>query len=70
MTRTNFRVVVYPRDAGDFGFGSITGCERKEDEAEALCKEIADQIRRHVDELPSSWKDSTRGVHVEWDEEA
>jgi len=47
--KTDFRVVVYPRDKGDFGslrtnaFGSHSPAEE-----ERICKEIARQIEMHV----------------------
>lgn len=63
--RENFRVEVVPRSVGDFGYVSVSGlAPRKEEEAISACEEIAEQIRRHVDGLPS-WRD--RGVSVEWD---
>ena len=65
--RDNFCVVVTPRSPGDFRIGSISGIKRSEDESEKLCEEIAEQIRRHMDELPSSWMGGNRGVSVTWD---
>lgn len=67
--RTNFRVEVRPRSPGDFGFASISGIEQSEREWERDCEAIAEQIRRHVDGLSSSWRGSDRGVTVEWDNE-
>lgn len=63
--RENFRVEVEPRSVGDFGYFSVSGLTpRKEEEAISACEEIAEQIRRHVDGLPSR---RDRGVSVEWD---
>jgi len=50
--RENFRVEVYPRNPGDFGCGSISGCTQTEKEWEQACQDILDQIKRHVDGLP------------------
>lgn len=57
--KTDLRVVVYPRDAGDFGACRMSGVERTEKEEEALCNEIASQILRHVNDVVSArviWK--------------
>lgn len=65
--RNNFRVEVTPRRLGDFGllmtnaFGNHT--EREE---ESACEAIADEIKRHVDGLPTS---RDRGVQIIWDSE-
>jgi hypothetical protein len=48
-TRTNFRVVVWPKPPGDFGVCFIGGQTRDEKESMDLCEEIVTQIRRHVD---------------------
>jgi hypothetical protein len=64
--RTNFRVEVTPRHPGDFGFASVSGQPYPEAEQELDCQHIADQIKRHVDGLPS-W--NNRGVAVIWDTE-
>lgn len=61
--RENFRVEVYARSPGDFGFGFISGFRRSETEWEQECKEIASQIERHVDGLPSRGAKTT----VVWD---
>jgi len=60
--RTNFRVEVTPRRLGDFGlvFTNAFG-EHSEREEEDACKAIAEQIRRHVDGLPSN---RSRGVQI------
>lgn len=63
--RENFRVEVYPRAAGDLGFAYTTLFKRSEEETERLCRQIAEQIRRHVDGLPSS---HPHGVYVVWDD--
>lgn len=62
--RSNFRVEVSPRGVGDFGQFHISGQTQSEDDWERDCEEIASQIRRHVDGLPSG---RNRGVQVEWD---
>lgn len=62
--RSNFRVEVEPRSPGDFGFASIGGRNYSETEWESNCEEIATQIRRHIDGLPSR---SGKGVRVAWD---
>jgi len=62
--RDNFLVEVEPRGPGDYGCCSISGKQRTEAESEAICQEIAEDIRRHVDNLPS-WRG--RGVTVTWD---
>lgn len=64
--RSNFRVEVHPRSPGDFGIFSISGQTRTEAEAERICEEIAQDIRRHVDNLPS---ERGKGVNVVWDSE-
>jgi len=65
--RDNFRVEVTPIDPGDLGSCSIGSRTRTEDQTERLCEEIASNIRRHVDDLPSSFNDRSRGVQVCWD---
>jgi hypothetical protein len=62
--RVDFRVEVRPRSKGDFG-GLRTNIfgEHTPDEARRACEDIAQQIRRHVDGLPSS---GDRGVDVVW----
>lgn len=60
----NFRIEVYPRPPGDFGVAFISGQTQTEKEWIQDCEEIASQIRRHVDGLPSEYN---RGVNVIWD---
>lgn len=66
-TRDNFRVEVYPRKPGDYGSVSLPNrwFPETEQETEGRCKAIAEQIERHVDDLP------TRGgkTVVAWDSE-
>lgn len=62
--RYGFRVVVEPRRPGDFGFAHIGGMTQSEREWESACKAIAEQIRHHVDGLPS---EHGRGVSIEWE---
>jgi hypothetical protein len=50
---TNIRVEVYPRQAGVFSFGSISGITRTDKEELTLCKEIVSNINRHVDNIGS-----------------
>lgn len=62
--KTNFRVVVYPRGLADFGWmrssdGFIYGrgpeaAARIEKEYEGRCRDICDDIRRHVDSVGST----------------
>ena len=42
-------VKVTPRGPGDFGFASISGIARTEDEAGRACDDIVEGVRRHVD---------------------
>jgi hypothetical protein len=67
IVRHDFRVVVRPRDVGDFGFVRIGGQVRSEEEARKACEDIACDIRRRVDNLPTY---GNRGVNVEWEEAA
>lgn len=67
--RTNFRVVVRPRPPGDFGYAQVPGLTHSEERTLRICQEIADQIRRHVDNLPTPGRDRNRGVQVTWDTE-
>jgi len=65
--KTNIRVEVEPRSLGDYGWARISGGrERTEKQAISDCEDIAEQIRRHVDGLPSY---GDRGVCVVWDVE-
>lgn len=65
IRRSDYRVEVVPRDLGDLGWTSIGGMVRSDKEMIAACEAIADQIRRHVDGLPSYRR---KGVMVRWDE--
>lgn len=63
-TKTDFRVVVYPRRLGDYGIVSMSDSVlHKPDEIEKeyleRCDDIAEEIKRHVDQVG--------GVHVEFD---
>ena len=67
--RDEFRVVVTPRDMGDFGNISIgrlsygrtpDGQQRWERDMQSRCEEISAEIRRHVD--------SVQRVDVEFDQ--
>jgi len=51
--RSNIRLEVYPRDAGDFGIARIGGVYRTEQEEYDLAKSIKAQIQRHVDDVGS-----------------
>lgn len=46
--QTNFRVVVWPRDPGDFGWARIGGQRWSENEQRQICEKIAGLIKRHV----------------------
>ena len=59
IVKSEFRVEVYPRSPGNFGFARISGITRSDDEAMSLCEDIKSQIRRHVDDVES--------VNVTWD---
>lgn len=64
--KMDFRVEVEPRSPGDFGVAQISGRDQSDEAWIADCEAIADQIRRHVDGLPSY---GNRGVIVRWDED-
>ena len=51
--RDNYRVEVYPRNPLHCSIGTILGIQKTEHEAETQCRDIAEQIERHVDNLPS-----------------
>ncbi len=51
--RSDFHVQVFPRDAGDFGVAHLSGQHHTEEAEESLCREIAQDVERHVDNLPS-----------------
>ena len=65
--KTNIRVEVEPRQNGDFGFAIMRSLPETEEQMIGRCEAIAEQIRRHVDDLPSR---GARGVSVIWDTEA
>lgn len=67
--RSGFRVEVEPRSPGDFGYVRTNAFNdsMREKDWESACEDIAEQIRRHVNGLPSYGK---RGVSVAWDVEA
>lgn len=62
--RENIRVEVEPRNPGDCGGFYIGGQENTEAEEVAACEQIAAEIRRHVEGLPSR---GAQGVVVVWD---
>lgn len=64
--RKNIRVEVHARSAGDFDIATISGYYHTEVEELLLCEQIADDIRRHVDNLPSR---GDRGVRVVYETE-
>lgn len=64
--KSDFRVVVRLRAWGDLGIAYVSGDPRSNEEKIGACENIAEQIRRHVDDLPSG---RGRGVTVEWDSE-
>lgn len=63
--RDNFRVEISPKSPGDFGSFFIAGQDQSEANWESDCEEIAEQIRRHVDGLPTGGR---QGVTVVWDD--
>jgi len=64
IVKENIRVEVYAKSPGDFGFASMSGVFRTEDEELQMCEGIARDIRRHVDDLPSR---GNSGVNVVYD---
>ena len=65
--RVNARLEVYARQPGDFGIIRMSEAPRPIEQELAELEEIADQIRRHVDGLPSY---PGNGVVAVWDTEA
>lgn len=61
----NVRVEVVARSPGDYGYCSIGNQRRSFEDERRECESLADQIRRHVDGLPSG---HGRGVDVVWDD--
>lgn len=61
LNRTDFRVVVYPRRPGNYGWVHIGGVTRSEKESENLCESIKQDIRRHVDDI--------QNIEINWDSE-
>lgn len=53
-TKVNFRVEVTPRAPGDLGICFIGGQTRTEEETRAICNDMIQQIRRHVDGIDSA----------------
>ena len=47
----DWHINVYPKSAGDFGFGSISSVEYTENEAKILQSDMQDSISRHTDEV-------------------
>ena len=52
---SDYRVVVRPRAAGDYGYASIGGVDHTPEEELALCREIEQEIIRHVDGTSSGY---------------
>lgn len=55
-TRSNFRVVIEPRRLGDYGFVRTSdrlgrSPQQIEKEYQERCEEMADQVKRHVDNV-------------------
>jgi hypothetical protein len=46
-----WHIVVVPRNAGDFGFVSMSGVKYTPKEAEDLQDEITNEIKRHIDNI-------------------
>lgn len=68
VKKVNHRVEVYPRKPGDFGVVIMSG-DHAEDEKARQCEEIAQQIRKHVNGIPSRAADCYQGVRVIFDAE-
>lgn len=69
--KTNFRVEVVPRHPGDLGlFGFYPDHSDIDKEQEKKCKDIAEQIRMHINRLPSNYSSKDRGVSVICDTQA
>jgi hypothetical protein len=66
VRRTNVRVEVVPRRPGDYGWASFGPSEEPVEKTISRAEDIAEQIRRHVDGLPSY---GDRGVSIVWDDE-
>lgn len=49
--KNDIRVEVEPRHPGNFGWVSISGCERSEAETISICESIVQDIKRHVDDI-------------------
>ena len=50
----NFRVVVRPKDPGDFGMLRIGGCTRTTEQERDECLRIIAEIKRHVNDIDSA----------------
>ena len=61
--KIDIHVEVEARAPGDFGFMRVSGNTRSEESEISECEAIADNIRRHVDDLPTY---GNRGVSVVW----
>ena len=64
--KTNFRVVIYPRRIGDYGYVSVRDDffntkEQVEKGYQERCEHIMDDIKRHVDYVGD--------IEILWDEE-
>jgi hypothetical protein len=83
--RTNFRVVVEPRSLGNMGFVRTSDSflyghgpeaeKRIAAEYESRCNEIAEQIKRHVDNVGSAFVEFDQGAVCDhcgypWSEES
>jgi len=68
IRKTNFRLLVEPKSLGDYGSIRVSdtffnkNAESIERQYMSRCKEIADQIKRHVDDV--------RSVDIDYDTEA
>lgn len=65
LVQDNYRLEVYARSPGDFGCAYMSGVTEKPEETIRRLESIADQIRRHCDDLPSR---GNRGVSIVSDE--
>ena len=58
--REDYRVVVIPRQPGDYGIARVGGIERDHKQWLSMMEEIKRGIKRHVDDVG--------GIYLEWDE--
>ena len=66
MSKTNWRVVIYLREKGDYSCGYVSGIPWDEGEAQRECEELRSQVLRHVD---VGGMNPAGHVYVEYDED-